>query len=40
MDAITFSWDEAKGRENLRKHKVPFEGAGWSCMNFRTDCKA
>jgi uncharacterized protein len=22
---LTFEWDEAKARENLRKHKVPFD---------------
>ncbi|MFI5176121.1 MAG: BrnT family toxin [Terriglobia bacterium] len=27
MDRATFSWDEAKDKENLRKHKVSFEEA-------------
>ena len=27
MDAIDFSWDEGKNRENLRKHGINFEEA-------------
>ncbi len=27
MKNITFSWDERKARDNLRKHAVPFEEA-------------
>jgi uncharacterized DUF497 family protein len=27
MDEIEFSWDARKARENIRKHKVPFEEA-------------
>ena len=27
MDAIDFSWDERKNRENLRKHGISFEEA-------------
>jgi uncharacterized DUF497 family protein len=27
MDAIDFSWDEGKNRENLRKHGIGFEEA-------------
>jgi uncharacterized DUF497 family protein len=27
MDAIDFSWDERKNRENLRKHGLSFEEA-------------
>ena len=27
MAALRFSWDEAKARQNLRKHKVSFEEA-------------
>ena len=27
MDAIDFSWDEGKNRENLRKHGISFEEA-------------
>lgn len=27
MKDISFSWDERKARENLRKHGVPFEEA-------------
>ena len=27
MKNITFSWDDRKARENLRKHGVPFEEA-------------
>ena len=27
MDAIDFSWDEGKNRENLRKHSISFEEA-------------
>ena len=27
MDAIDFSWDEGKNRENLRKHGLSFEEA-------------
>ncbi len=27
MDDLRFEWDEAKNRENIRKHGVPFEEA-------------
>ena len=27
MNGITFSWDDRKARENLRKHRVSFEEA-------------
>ncbi len=27
MEAIEFSWDARKGRENLKKHRVSFEEA-------------
>ncbi len=27
LDGITFTWDDAKGRANLRKHGVTFETA-------------
>jgi uncharacterized DUF497 family protein len=34
MDEITFSSDGAKEKENLRRHKVSFEEAGWLCRIF------
>ena len=27
MTSISFGWDEKKARENLEKHKIPFEEA-------------
>ncbi len=27
MEALRFEWDEAKNRENIKKHGVPFEEA-------------